>query len=699
MSSHELIVYHEDDPGLPKDSNLLYITAHGERKGKETIIVPNNIYIILPCVDDYQYSSSVENISYSDLVKTCNRLDGPENIEKEGLDRCIDGIDDPVINRNIQKMASDKAIYDLFPKIKDEQNINDLFKNMCSSTSDKYPNASNGCNRFCINGPGTLIKNQIFGGSYHATERVYGSRLTMYQRKTEEKFQIILQGYLDKKREEEDPEGYAKVQEAIKVLSPEFKQRIIKNIDLKKILFYYTNFGITPFQHPNINLTENDKIIKKHPLVIFLGDPCAADKKWGLGIDAQYIINRQLQITGRNGRRKRRMLTDKIHSWIGSSHNTFVQNISDIEKADKPFTIDNNPDQVIFKGWPSLISSIIPYENPSEFHIIDTGLRSSTDMHTSSVHIPIGIHKPNAPWRSSRTIYKEFFTENPCNRKRPKLNEFLYDHRSIINRTKRNITSNINAKIEVELCNKLAKVGLGVGSKLFYVNTIDVSNKSNKSKKIGNKNDIFISLPYRSGNISKPIGWYTELSDGYKGFLDHYDYNFFLHNIKGDNKITWDFIMLTEIKSIEKNVIGLSYRDKVFNSSISIYGGNKSDEDMKTEYLGQKITELAAQYYMTPDFAKSDETLYGMVGIVTDSIVNFPVEILNNCFWKPNTKLIDLSSDGKKNISGKEAYKQLSSVYKKGGYKKKKTIKKKRKKVSVRKKKKNYKQSTKKKCK
>lgn len=49
-SSLELMIPHDDPIGVPSNSNLITIAAHGRRTGNELIKVPDNVYIISPFV-------------------------------------------------------------------------------------------------------------------------------------------------------------------------------------------------------------------------------------------------------------------------------------------------------------------------------------------------------------------------------------------------------------------------------------------------------------------------------------------------------------------------------------------------------------------------------------------------------------------------------------------------------------------------
>ena len=87
-SSLELMIPHNDPIGVPSNSNLITISAHGARHGDKIIKVPDNVYIISPCMDDLSWSRYYWLGSRDDQIKACNKLDY-EDLGGALDDRCL----------------------------------------------------------------------------------------------------------------------------------------------------------------------------------------------------------------------------------------------------------------------------------------------------------------------------------------------------------------------------------------------------------------------------------------------------------------------------------------------------------------------------------------------------------------------------------------------------------------------------------
>ena len=296
-------------------------------KGNELIQVPDNVYIISPCMDDLSWSKTYWMGGLDENIKACNKLDY-ENLGGALDNRCLvdqltpfermalysnkgylsDNYSVESIRRistkgnygtaqkynSLIRNTTDKALMYEFPKLTPGIDMNKVFQDVCHRGSNNFK--TDGCTRFCVNGPGTYVKNQTFSGSYLATERLYGSKIRYFKHSTGETVEVILKGRdSNNGKKKADPEGWKKVEEAVKSASQELKDKVINNTTLTDILFYYKNFGIKAFKNPKTNVLSRDKqdnlIQNTEPLLIFLGDPCRADVSVGLGGAEKYFID------------------------------------------------------------------------------------------------------------------------------------------------------------------------------------------------------------------------------------------------------------------------------------------------------------------------------------------------------------------------------------------------------------------------
>ena len=324
-ASLELTIPHNDPIGVPSTSNLITVAAHGTREGNELIQVPDNVYIISPCMDDLSWARSYWLGSRDDQIKACNRLDYEnlggaldkrclvdqltpfeiralysnkgylsDNYSVESIRRILTkGMYGSAQNNSLVRNTTDKALMYEFPNLTPGIDMNKVFHDICDSGSNNFK--TDGCTRFCVNGPGTYVKNQTYSGAYQATERLYGAKIRYFKNTTGETVEVILKGSLNSKKKEVDPEGWKKVTEAVKAAGQELTDKVIQKTTLADILFYYKNFGIEAFRNPTTHVSGRDKpnrqIQNREPLIIFLGDPCRADKSLGLGNNEKYFID------------------------------------------------------------------------------------------------------------------------------------------------------------------------------------------------------------------------------------------------------------------------------------------------------------------------------------------------------------------------------------------------------------------------
>lgn len=765
--SQELIIYNDIEPGLPSNSNLLSINAHGERDGRYTITIPDNVYIISPCVDDVQWSG-LGYLSESSKNKKCNKMDYTD-ITAEGHPRCgdkvniqnilknLENLDDinsyqlyyssqdvarltrfklndfgdkqlaqfGEYNSDIQQSLSNKAMFRLFPKIKKGENMNELFKYICDQKTDIDDNEHNGCKRFCINGPGSIIKNAIYSGSHQSDERVYGRRLTMFEQSTGKRAQIVLKGDIDSilsYRVDDDPVGNEKVRIANANIPLEFEEKIVDKIDLKTIIFYYKNFGMDPFQNPNKTSWEKKDNVK--PLIIFAASPCSGDiysfpgRPYVIKSDKRYEELKEYISYDDIDNISRTKLKNylKIFNQTKPEGKITKDSVSDLRERLKKFIENYNrdlftqfgvkinrwldpddiyPQEHTIKKLPIEYDFINPrkdnkniwdisdnnveffplkYRNLEYEPSISTNLRSSTNIGSQNLNIPRG-YAINS-WKGRHRVYENVLKQNPCYNKRPKLNEIINDHRAVINRTKRNITSNIEAKNEVELCNTLAKIGLGVGSRLIYVigdghNSNNTHNYSrnpiiatsvccSKDDKLTLTSDYLDKLEknilpheYDYRYFLKMISELSKISD-YKGYINSGFYSKD-ESIKDEQFYDYNYVMLTEIVNIENNLITLKIPYYVVKSEKNSFN-NLSNE------VFDDFVALSTLYNLRESFSQEKKSIFGEKGRVTESIINVHPAILNNCYWNINEDLIKLFRDGEKNITRREAFKKMNAL-------------------------------------
>ena len=320
--SLELMIPHSDPIGVPSNSNLITVIAHGSRQGNELIQVPDNVYIISPCMDDLSWARRYWMGGEDEQIKACNKLDY-QNLGGALDKRCLVDQLSPferkaiysnkgyssdnysvessykkkvgtAQNNSLVRNTTDKALMYEFPKLTRGIDMNKVFQDVCHRGSNNFK--TDGCTRFCVNGPGTYVKNQKFSGAYQTTERLYGAKIRYFKHSTGETVEVILKGRDSKNgKKKADPEGWKKVEEAVKSASQELKDKVINYTTLTDILFYYKNFGIKAFKNPKTHVSGRDKsnniIQNTDPLLIFLGDPCRADVSVGLGGTEKYFID------------------------------------------------------------------------------------------------------------------------------------------------------------------------------------------------------------------------------------------------------------------------------------------------------------------------------------------------------------------------------------------------------------------------
>ena len=205
------MIPHNDPIGVPPNSNLITISAHGARHGDKIIKVPDNVYIISPCMDDLSWSRYYWLGSRDDHIKACNKLDYQDlggalddrclvdqltRFEKMALYsnkgnlyeyypvedvRMIEENEDyskSAQNNSLIRNTTDKALNYIFPSLTKGADMNVIFQDICRTGSNFKTDQ---CTRFCVNGPGTYVKNQTYSGSYQPNERVYGSKVVIFK--------------------------------------------------------------------------------------------------------------------------------------------------------------------------------------------------------------------------------------------------------------------------------------------------------------------------------------------------------------------------------------------------------------------------------------------------------------------------------------------------------------------------------------
>ena len=708
MISLELMIPHDDPIGVPSTSNLITVSAHGAREGNELIQVPDNVYIISPCMDDLSWGRTYWLGGEEDQIKACNRLDY-ENLGGALDTRCLvdqltpfertalysnkgylsdnysvesirritrKGMYGTAQNNSLIRNTTDKALMYEFPNLTRGIDMNKVFQDICDRGSNNFK--TDGCTRFCVNGPGTYVKNQRYVGAYQAGERLYGAKIRYFKNTTGETVEVILKGSLNSKKKDVDPEGWKKVKKAVKEVGQELTDKVIRKTTLDDILFYYKNFGIEAFRNPTTHVSGGDKpnrqIQNREPLIVFLGDPCRADESLGLGNDEKYFID----FTSKKSDEQYTDLLNEMDGWF-RDHNIFPGQ-STIIKIDYLSENFNNTHYV-----PGLRSTG-EWRNNSDESIKNmiqnnskkrpTSLRSSTNIATDYVSMR-GDNNRRFPDTN------QVLLESPCTRTRPRLNEYMTDVRSKEIRIKRNITSNVIARNEIYLCEQLKKLGLGVGSRLAIVlklsdiPELEVGKK--KSRYMGYAN---ILRPEEANNRDNIIlRENNKLVENYSSIKNKYNYKYFIEKtnklidkrnaerLKRSRKknkrtrkkkgiafsysdyVQWDCVIFTEIRGIENNALVLGIK----KSHRNFIKGNESEFKLSLGSLLNKEYDIHNR-----NVKKFKYTNYGDLGYQSHSLFNIPPSILNYCYWDIDEKLVSFSSE-EKSISREDAHNRVLS--------------------------------------
>ena len=711
-ASLELMIPHNDPIGVPPTSNLITVVAHGAREGNELIQVPDNVYIISPCMDDISWGRRYWLGSREDQIKACNRLDY-ENLGGALDDICLvdqltpfermalysnkgylsdkysvesirristKGMYGIAQNNSLIRNTTDKALMYEFPNLTRDIDMNKVFQDICDRGSNNFK--TDGCTRFCVNGPGTYIKNQTYSGAYQEVERLYGAKIRYFKNTTGETVEVILKGVLNSEKKIVDPEGWKKVKEAVKAAGQELTDKIIQKTTLADILFYYKNFGIEAFRNPTTHVSGEDKpnrqIQNREPLIIFLGDPCRADKSLGLGNNEKYYIDFALKSDAQYTD-----VLDETHGWF-RDHNIFPgqSTIIKIDYLSENFNNTHYVPGLIDTGeWRDSTDKSIKNMIQNNSKRRPTSLRSSTNIATDYVSMR-GDNSRRFPDTNLVLL------ESPCTRTRPRLNEYMTDVRSKEIRIKRNITSNVIARNEIYLCEQLKKLGLGVGSRLAIVLKLSDIPELEVREQYSRYMDYADILPPEEANNRNNIilTENDELVENYSSIKNKYNYKWFIkktkelidirnterlkqNQIKKKSKrkktrkktkgsefsysdyVQWDCVIFTEIRGIENNALVLGIK----KSHRTFIKGNESEFNLCIESLINKEYDIPNRNVNTFKY-----TNYGDLGYQSHSLFNIPLSILNYCYWDIDEKLVNFSSE-EKPISREDAHNRVLS--------------------------------------
>ena len=657
-NSKELILFNNEDPGLPSDSNVLWIDSHGSRSGNNILVVPENVYIISPCKDDISWSIATYYENEMARIKAINSIDS-ENIESfTGMwgnqhnlySKISQKLNSMFVKLRLHNTPDNlnalltRKIFSELHKLKKGDNINNVFRWGCDEITNKFGEpASEACLRYCVNGPGSYIKNMDFSGSHTPSERYFGSRMHFFENKSGNITEMIFNGSkkYSKEWEKMDPEGFESVMKSVENISESFKERIIHNrVTLKEILFYYKNLGPVSFQKFNDQVNDSDFTATfekrcNEPLIIFTGNACRGDRYMELG--------------------------------YANTKNTFLRksqhpNVDELEKLIKDFMWNNlyyQKKENIYLTPPGSISYIGPFTNFENRKLVrEQGKKEGERL----FRITNSLKTSTFVEGSSHELSK--YLNNHCSVSRPRLKEYLDDIRAIKNRKYRNITSNKIGVKENKMCELLASIGLSVGSKIAIV----IPNYGETEKISNIISHKFIKSAYYHHKIvetSKIINLSKILKN---------------ENIRD----SWSIILLTNIRGIEKNMLSIGTPLLYFSFMSNYYQDNHGEKINFLEKNEKKsIDNFYRKFNIKYSYKNESNAFYGKSGKISESITNMPFSILTHAFWNPDQDLIKIMKKKEKIIPRIKLYNTLLKInksskhYGKGG-KKKKTLKKKK---------------------
>jgi hypothetical protein len=529
-----------------------------------------------------------------------------------------------------------KKIFVKLNSLEQGDNINDVFRWGCNSTTDSSGEpASEACQRYCVNGPGSKIKNMSFSGSHTPTERYYGSRLKFFENASGKITDMPFDSSKNtKKWRDIDQEGAEKVLEAIENATDDFKKRIIKGlVSFEEILFFYKNLGVIPFQNfsPDDDIFSAKGEICEDPLIIFTGNACRADSYMELGFsDTEEKFLRQSEYSDLE------KVEELIEGFFYPNH--YARSLNEI------YLIP--PRSSIYLGR-------FTEDKVRQLAIKDFAKKKYSSRVSPSLRTSTNVGQEHS-WKRSptkddrgMTYFVPEYYDNPCSSSRPRLNEYIDDIRSLQNRKMRNITSNSAGKKENEICEILASLGLSVGSKLAIV--IPFHNVTETISNIIPSKFSFVSPTFEEVIESSNIEKLYEL-------------------LKPENRSIvnkWAIIMLTEIRGIEKRQLSIGIPLFSFgflkNSYYDDYGKPLKYFTTNEKYA---IDHFYSQIGIEYSFENIPDTPYGKSGKISTSMTNMPLRVLSHAFWLPDKKLIERMKMGEKTESRKSLYNKLLKLNK-----------------------------------